>query len=246
MRHLSLLLALVAALVGCDLCEKDPQLCMPPAPAADDSEAQTPSDPPQEDVENPDENPAPTEPYTCSVQEVEVDGHCVSDADGDGIRQTDDNWVPVDNCPELANSDQIDSDGDGIGDACETETATFTWHRNGAAFAELTALVSLEAICVDSDAAFVFSADTRDYGWDELDDLETISMVIPYGDNPTAVKCFFLLRQNEQETSDAEVPSPGNSDYLLSDVVYDAPVIADGLFEGWWEMDLYPDPPAAG
>ena len=39
-------------------------------------------------------------------------GHC-SDVDGDGVCDA------VDNCPNTPNFDQIDSDGDGIGDACE-------------------------------------------------------------------------------------------------------------------------------
>ena len=39
------------------------------------------------------------------------------DLDGDGVCGN------VDNCPNVANPDQADSDGDGIGDACETFTA---------------------------------------------------------------------------------------------------------------------------
>ena len=40
------------------------------------------------------------------------------DKDGDGI--TDSN----DNCPDVSNSDQLDADGDGIGDACDPPTIT--------------------------------------------------------------------------------------------------------------------------
>ena len=36
------------------------------------------------------------------------------DADGDGIQNI------SDNCPNDANADQVDSDGDGHGDACDT------------------------------------------------------------------------------------------------------------------------------
>ncbi len=42
------------------------------------------------------------------------------DTDGDGIANT------VDNCPEISNSDQADSNGNGIGDVCETTTCAGT------------------------------------------------------------------------------------------------------------------------
>ncbi len=43
----------------------------------------------------------------------EVDEGRVCDSDGDGIVNTDDN------CPDVANPDQADSDEDRVGDACQ-------------------------------------------------------------------------------------------------------------------------------
>jgi hypothetical protein len=57
---------------------------------------------------------------------------CDADVDGDGTLNEEDpdydidmDGIPnlCDNCPEMTNTDQVDSDGDGIGDRCDDDTA---------------------------------------------------------------------------------------------------------------------------
>jgi len=47
--------------------------------------------------------------------------NCVVDSDGDGIDDS------HDNCPNKANPDQLDTDGDGIGDACDRDIDNDGW-----------------------------------------------------------------------------------------------------------------------
>lgn len=58
----------------------------------------------------------PPEQFQFLLNEIEWAAGSCSDADGDGI------CADVDNCPDNANADQADSDGDGVGDACDP------WH----------------------------------------------------------------------------------------------------------------------
>lgn len=212
MRHIALLLAIISILVGCELCEKDPSLCMPPTTPTEDNE-----DAPAPDALLPDAAMQPDATMPDALLP-------------DAAPPAPPTEAPVP--PERQIS--------------EATTAP-VWNRNGSAFAEWTAMVSILIVCVDSNGEFVFSGDTRDYEWDELTGLERIDVgEIPYGQHPMAELCYGLLRQNEQETPDAEVPSPGDFSYPIEGVIYDAPVVEDGEFEGWWEMDLYPDPPAEG
>jgi hypothetical protein len=51
-----------------------------------------------------------------TFDEITYDFELVGDADGDGSKDD------VDNCVDVANADQADADGDGVGDACEPDT----------------------------------------------------------------------------------------------------------------------------
>ena len=57
----------------------------------------------------------PYEDSTGYDDEYSPDG-CINDTDGDGVLDN------VDVCPDVVDFDQVDSDGDGLGDACEVNT----------------------------------------------------------------------------------------------------------------------------
>jgi len=52
---------------------------------------------------------------------------------GDGAVDADDDGVAddADNCPELPNAEQRDSDGDGLGDACDARPGHADYRLNG-------------------------------------------------------------------------------------------------------------------
>ncbi len=178
--HPIFLLAVLTLITSCKLCEKSPEICIPP----------------QEDVEE----PSPTPPSPSSDEPLAVDA-----------------GAPV---------------------AAPTHLP-FTWSRNGEAFAEQTRMMSLRTKCVDNDDEFIFSTDSQDYGWDELEDLESVDFTIQFGDYNDASDCYVLIRQNQQETPDREVPSPGSIWYRIDGVEYEAPLMVEGPFEGYWKIERF-------
>ena len=158
-------------------------------------------------------------------------GECTvdqGDPDQDGVLSHEDN------CPDVANPDQLDRDADGIGAACE-EVAVFTWTRGEVELPELTQMVSLSATCIDDVDGwlqFKFDVDSASYGRD----VEQIELSIPYGDY-TVDFCFVTLIENEAEGA-RNLP-PGEATYTDKGETYDAPVtVADANFVGSWLVDL--------
>ncbi len=69
-------------------------------------------------VEIPGTEPPEPPPDCSTVPSPSPPGFCTVDTDGDGRVNE------IDNCPDVANANQADSDGDGVGDVCDTTTPT--------------------------------------------------------------------------------------------------------------------------
>ena len=90
-------------------------LWSPQSPVSTPSPPPSPSPTPQQQI-SPDQREQTFEQVIKGARQI--------DADGDGISNG------VDNCPAVANADQKDTDGNGIGDACQQSQTTTPTVKN--------------------------------------------------------------------------------------------------------------------
>ena len=60
-----------------------------------------------------------------AITDAQVDAAPIADDDGDGVPDGNDN------CVNVPNPDQVDGDGDGLGDACDQDPANFNYQLRG-------------------------------------------------------------------------------------------------------------------
>ena len=90
---------------------------------------------------------------------IDANCNCVGgvDTDMDGVPDA------IDNCPTMANNSQIDTDGDGIGDACENDTDGDGIPDNvDCGPLDSTNVLMIGAICNDGDSTTIFDVVTFD------------------------------------------------------------------------------------
>ncbi len=77
----------------------------------------------------------------CLALNADDCGTCLPDADNDGVANlppatcTSGAALTCDNCPEIANADQADADGDHVGDACDAQPAVANYRLTAGAVA---------------------------------------------------------------------------------------------------------------
>jgi hypothetical protein len=169
---------------------------------------------------------APTQPTRLtpiqlagSIGTADVDP---ADTDGDGVANE------ADNCPEVANPDQMDTDGDGQGDACDTDD-----DNDGVADANdncpVTANPAQEEFDGDGQGDVCDDDDDSD-GIDDSNDNCPLTVNIDQADSdndgigdacespPTIEEVIQELRDAVQALADAGVLNPGQTRKLLASV----------------------------
>jgi hypothetical protein len=77
----------------------------------------------------------------CDAQTGEVTHTALPDADGDGVCDA------IDNCVNMANADQADADGNGLGDACESTPSPDTGDDSGDTAPDAQTLLDCCGVC---------------------------------------------------------------------------------------------------
>ncbi len=111
-------------------------------------------------------NPDPS----CGTTPTPTPGPTSNDADGDGVANANDN------CPNVANPDQKDGDGNGIGDACDLSNPDADSDGDGVKNGT-------------DNCPSVSNADQKDTDGDKIGDACDPDPSVPAGGNPTAGGC---------------------------------------------------------
>lgn len=157
---------------------------------------------------------APAAGVNCSEQEILVEGMCLGDSDGDGVPQWDAQANPMDNCPEIPNPDQADSDGDRVGDACESiRQFLFDWngriaytqyhHRRRQVrndLQEWAEKIYFLVRCYDPQLRFVSELETQHFD----PQVQDFSFIVEYNQNLVDVCVISFMTIGERP----EVPPP--------------------------------------